>query len=251
MKSILIIVIFFSKFLHSYLTLEDIDFFRQISNPNSISIVSSGTKYCEDFFNENRIYKPNSDNSITNTFSCKFSYERNRFYIFMLANTKDQSKSVRENCLAIINNWPDILDHLDKNFFSVNKTYLNGFFIENMFNEQVLKFSNIYKKDIDERRNQINKFIIDNKNKFSSNDKENNELIKNEISKLEKIYNKIINEEDTSLDKLINSQINKVTRYKIFVNDLVNFKSFSCNWVPGKGLNPYVKREKFSEFENI
>ena len=32
---------------------------------------------------------------------------------------------------------------------------------------------------------------------------------------------------------------------------LINFKSYSCNWTPGKGLNPYVKREKFSEFENI
>jgi len=250
LKLILIIVIFFSKFLYSNITLEELDFFRQISDSNSISIVSSGTKHCKDFFNENRIYKPNSDNSITNTFSCKFSFERNRFYIFMLANTKDQSKSVRENCIGIIKNWPNILDHLDKNFISVNKTYLNGFFIENLFNDQVLKISNIYEKDIDERRNQINKFIIDNRNKFSSNDKENNKLIKNEISKLEKIYNKIINREDTNLDKLINNQINKITRYKIFVNDLVNFKSYSCNWVPGKGLNPYVKREKFSEFEN-
>ena len=251
MKLILILVFFFSKFIQPNITLEELDFIRQISDSNSISIVSSGTKYCEEFFKQNRIYKPDSNNSITNSFSCKFSYERNRFYIFMLANTKDQSKSVRENCLEIINNWPEIIDHLDKNFFSVNKTYLNGFLIENLFNNNVLNISNIYDDDIDERRNQINKFIIDNRNKFSSNDKENNELIKSEIFKLEKIYNKIINQENTSLDKLIINQINKVTRYKIFVNDLVNFQSFSCNWVPGKGLNPYVKREKFSEFENI
>tara|TARA_Y100000022_G_scaffold188241_1_gene186382 strand:+ start:522 stop:1277 length:756 start_codon:yes stop_codon:yes gene_type:complete len=251
LKLILILVFFFSKFIQPNITLEELDFIRQISDSNSISIVSSGTKHCEEFFKENRIYKPDSNNSITNSFSCKFSYERNRFYIFMLANTKDQSKSVRENCLDIINNWPEIIDHLDKNFFSVNKTYLNGFLIENLFNNNVLNITNIYDNDIDERRNQINKFIIDNRNKFSSNDKENNELIKSEISKLEKIYNKIINQENTSLDKLIINQINKVTRYKIFVNDLVNFQSFSCNWVPGKGLNPYVKREKFSEFENI
>ena len=167
----------------------------------------------------------------------------------MLANTKDQSKSIRENCIEVINNWPQIIDHLDKNFFSVNKTYLNGFFIENLYNDQVLNISNIYNEDIIERRNQINRFIINNRSKFSLNDKDNNKIIKNEIFKLEKTYQKIINREETSLDKLIINQINKITRYKIFVNDLANFKSFSCNWVPGKGLNPYVKREKFSEFE--
>ena len=45
--------------------------------------------------------------------------------------------------------------------------------------------------------------------------------------------------------------LSKIVRYKIFVNDVKNFRSFSCNWSPGKGLDPYVKKEKFKEFENI
>ena len=43
----------------------------------------------------------------------------------------------------------------------------------------------------------------------------------------------------------------KITRYKIFVNDIKKSKSYSCNWIPGKGLNPYIKLEKFNEFDQI
>ena len=250
MKFALFLVFFFSKFLITNITLEDLDFFRKISNLNSNSIISSGTEHCENFFKENRIYKVNNqENSLTNSFSCKFSYIRNRFYIYMLANTKDQNKSVRENCLEILNNWPEIIDHLDESFYLEKKRYLNGFFIDNIFNDQVLNFSNIYENDIEEKRNKINKFIIDNKQTFSTDDEENNNILKSEINKLEKIYKKIIDNKETNLDKIINTQINQITRYKIFINDLVNFKSHSCNWTPGKGLNPYVKKEKFSEFE--
>ena len=249
MKLALFFVFFFSKFLFANISLEDLDFFRKISDLNSTSIISSGTKHCENFFKENRIYKANQDNSLTNSFSCKFSYKRNRFYIYMLANTKDQNKSVRENCMEIINNWPEIIDHLDKNFYLGRKTYLNGFFVDNIFNDQVLNFSNIYEYDTEEKRNKINKFIIDNRENFTSDDDKNNIMLNSEIYKLEKIYKKIINNEDTNLDKLINYQINEITRYKIFINDLINFESHSCNWKPGKGLTPYVKREKFSEFE--
>ena len=39
----------------------------------------------------------------------------------MLANTKDQNKSVRENCLEILNNWPEIIDHLDESFYLERK----------------------------------------------------------------------------------------------------------------------------------
>ena len=60
MKLILILVFFFSKFIQPNITLEELDFIRQISDSNSISIVSSGTKYCEEFFKQNRIYKPDS-----------------------------------------------------------------------------------------------------------------------------------------------------------------------------------------------
>ena len=45
--------------------------------------------------------------------------------------------------------------------------------------------------------------------------------------------------------------LSMIVRYKVFVNDVKNLRSFSCNWMPGKGREPYVKKEKFSEFENI
>ena len=44
-------------------------------------------------------------------------------------------------------------------------------------------------------------------------------------------------------------ELNKIVRYKIFINDITTFTSYSCNWTPGKGLSPYIKKEKFSEFE--
>ena len=131
----------------------------------------------------------------------------------MLANTKDQNKSVRENCLEILNNWPEIIDHLDESFYLEKKRYLNGFFIDNIFNDQVLNFSNIYENDIEEKRNKINKFIIDNKQTFSTDDEENNKILKSEINKLDKIYKKIIDNKETNLDKIINTQIR--SNYKI------------------------------------
>jgi len=68
---------------------------------------------------------------------------------------------------------------------------------------------------------------------------------------MNRIYKKIVSNTETDLDKIIKSELNNIVRYKIFVNDLKNFQSYSCNWKPGKGIEPYVKREKFSEFENI
>ena len=49
----------------------------------------------------------------------------------------------------------------------------------------------------------------------------------------------------------IKSKLDKLIRYKVFINDIKKFKSYSCNWKPGKGLNPYIKIEKFKEFDNI
>ena len=49
----------------------------------------------------------------------------------------------------------------------------------------------------------------------------------------------------------IKSNLDKLIRYKVFINDIKKFKSYSCNWKPGKGLNPYIKIEKFKEFDNI
>ena len=100
-------------------------------------------------------------------------------------------------------------------------------------------------------KNELNNFIISNRSNFSSNNKENNQLLKKEEKKLEKIYKKIITKSESDLDKVIKNELDKIIRYKIFVNDISNFTSYSCNWSPGKGLNPYVKKEKFSEFEDI
>lgn len=49
----------------------------------------------------------------------------------------------------------------------------------------------------------------------------------------------------------IKSKLEKLIRYKIFINDFKKFKSYSCNWKPGKGLKPYIKIEKFKEFDSI
>ena len=54
-----------------------------------------------------------------------------------------------------------------------------------------------------------------------------------------------------SLYILIKNELDKITRYKVFINDIKKFKSYSCNWKPGKGLNPYIKLETYKEFEKI
>ena len=46
----------------------------------------------------------------------------------MLANKKDQNKSVKNFCLEILNNWPEIIDHLDKNFYLQKKRLFKWFF---------------------------------------------------------------------------------------------------------------------------
>tara|TARA_B100001115_G_C15779182_1_gene383106 strand:- start:566 stop:1075 length:510 start_codon:yes stop_codon:yes gene_type:complete len=169
----------------------------------------------------------------------------------MVAQTKNQEKTIRENCLDVLNNWPEIMDHMDETFFDKRKLYLKGFYVENIFNNQILSFSNIYAQDELEKKNLINQLILDKKSSFSFNDEENNKLIKREILRLEKIYKKIMENKIPDLHKIIKLELDKITRYKIFINDLNGFKSYSCNWKPGKGLNPYVKKEKFNEFENI
>ena len=46
-------------------------------------------------------------------------------------------------------------------------------------------------------------------------------------------------------------KLDNIVRYKIFLNDTKKFKSYSCTWTPSKGMTPYIKLEKFKEFENI
>ena len=91
---------------------------------------------------------------------------------------------------------------------------------------------------------------MENRDLYTLDNEKNNNLIKKEIKKLNRVYKKILSSDESNLDKLIKEELNKIVRYKIFINDTSNFISYSCNWSPGKGLDPYVKREKFSEFEN-
>ena len=72
-----------------------------------------------------------------------------------------------------------------------------------------------------------------------------------DIDKLDSVYKKIISGEESNLDRVIRSELDKITRYKVFINDLEKLKTYSCTWTPGKGSKPYVKLEKFKEFENI
>lgn len=251
MIKVIFFSLFFSELVFANLTIEDLDFYRKSSNPQSISIVSSGTNYCKNYFSSDKSISISLEKTFKNSFSCKYSLKRNRFYVFMVAQTKNQEKTIRENCLDVLNNWPEIMDHMDETFFDKRKLYLKGFYVENIFNNQILSFSNIYAQDELEKKNLINQLILDKKSSFSFNDEENNKLIKREILRLEKIYKKIMENKIPDLHKIIKLELDKITRYKIFINDLNGFKSYSCNWKPGKGLNPYVKKEKFNEFENI
>ena len=169
----------------------------------------------------------------------------------MLAIDKKDSKSLKKFCSDILLSWPDIYEHVDKNFKFQKKDYLSGFYIENFYYDKVIDFSDNYEDDQRKISNELNNFILKNRNNFSNNNEENNLLIEKEIKEIKKIYKKIISGKNTDLHILINQILTDIVRYKIFVNDIVNFKSYSCNWIPGKDKDPYVKREKFSEFENI
>jgi len=245
---IFFIFLIFSTNLFSKLTFEEIDLIRSYTDIESNSIIQNGTSFCNNYFEKNF---SNEELNYKNSFMCKFSKKRNRFYIFMLAVDKKKSSSLKEFCNDILLSWPDIYDHMDKNFKFQKKEYLSGFYVENFFYDKVLNFSNQYQNDQRIIRNEINNFILKNRNNFSDDNTENNFLIQKELNKINRIYKKIISKSKSDLDILINQILNDIVRYKIFVNDTKNFKSYSCNWIPGKLSKPYIKREKFSEFENI
>ena len=169
----------------------------------------------------------------------------------MLSVQKKEPNSLKNFCSEILNNWPNISDHMDSKFNYQNKEYLDGFYIENFYYDKVLSFSKEYQNDQRKIKNEIDNFIIKNRNIFTNNNQLNNEILKKEFIKINKIYKKIISEKSSNLETVINQQLKEIIRYKIFVNDINNFQSYSCNWQPGKGRIPYIKREKFSEFENI
>ena len=245
---ILFICLIFSSNLILPITLEELDYIRAISDNNSQSIIQNGTSFCNNYFKKNF---SSSELNYQNSFTCKFSKKRNRFYIYMLAVDKRDSISLKKFCSDILFSWPDIYEHIDKNFKFKKKDYLSGFYIENFFYDKVINFSDNYENNQRIIRNEIDNYILKNRNNFSDNNKKNNLLIEKEIKKINKIYKKIISSTKTDLDTLIDQILTDIVRYKIFVNDIAKFKSYSCNWIPGKEKDPYVKREKFSEFENI
>ena len=151
-----------------------------------IENIDKGTNYCNKFSQEKMNSLKTEDTKFENFFICKFSKKRKRFYIYMLSEERDQKKSLKINCMDILNDSPWISDHMNPKFDYQNKKYLEGFF---------------------------------------------NTQEKNKIQFKEKLDN--------------------IVRYKIFLNDTKKFKSYSCTWTPSKGMTPYIKLEKFKEFENI
>ena len=217
MKFLSTILFLCSSVILGDVKLEDLDYFRILSDSGSKSIISSGTNHCNKFFDKD--------------------------------NLSVDFQGYKDFCKDIILSWPEIADHMDAKFVAQRKQYLGGFYVDYLYNDKFLEFTNNYPQDQSIIHNEINNFILENRKKFSDDNYENNEIIKKEINKITKIYKKIVKQELTDLEKIIKIQLNKIVRYKIFVNDINNFKSYSCNWQPGKGLIPYVKIEKFSEFE--
>jgi hypothetical protein len=241
--------VFFSTSLISNITLEELDYIRSILEKDSKSIIKNGTDFCNDYFKKNSLFKL-KENEFKNIFLCKFSKKRNRFYIYMLSIQKKEGKSLRKLCTDILNSWPEISDHMKSNFYYQNKEYLEGFYVENFNFNKMLSFSNNHKKDQQLMKNEINNFII-NGNKFADDNQLNNKTLMKELIKLKKIYRKIISRNSSDLDILTKQSLYPIVRYKIFVNDLKKLQSYSCNWFPGNGAKPYVKIEKYNEFENF
>ena len=249
MKTLILLLLFCSN-LFSNLSLVEIDYLRSLSDPNSRSIILNGENFCNNYFSSfqktSKITK-----KYQNFFMCKFSNKRNRFYIYMLAVEKNNSIPLKEFCTNILKSWPQVYDHMNLKFIFERKDYLDGFYIENIFNERILSFKDNYYLDQQQIKNQINTFILENRSNFDENNEMNDKILKNALSKINKIYTKIISRDVSNLDKVIKNNLDDIVRYKIFINDMKRFKSYSCNWQPGKDIDPYVKREKFSEFEKI
>ena len=248
MRFLILILIFSSQILVE-IKFEELDYIRSLTSANYVSIIENGSRACNNYFQINKFSF--DSNKYENFFICKFSKKRNRFYIYMLAVEYDNKKSLKEFCSEVLTSNPEVSDHMLKKFRFQKKAYLSGFYVDNFFNDKVLNFFNDLEKDKLILNNEINNFIIQNRFNFTEDNDQNNKLVLNEIRKANKIYKKIVTNSESNLDKVIKVQLEKIVRYKIFINDIKKSKTYSCNWQPGKGLEPYVKREKFSEFENI
>ena len=188
---ILLLLFFYSSQSLSIITLEEIDYFNSISEKNYISIISSGTEFCNNYFS-NQIGAANIENKFKNIFLCKFSKKRNRFYIYMLSVDKKENIPLRDFCKQVIEEWPSVLDHMDEKLSFQNKDYLQGFYVENFFFDKVISFSNNFENDQLIIRNEIDNFILRNRDTFSENNKLNNQLIKQEQNKIQKFIKKLV-----------------------------------------------------------
>ena len=88
---IFFIFLIFSASLFPKLTLEEIDLMRSYSDLDAKSIIQNGTSFCNDYFKRNF---SSTELNYQNSFTCKFSKRRNRFYVYMLAIDKKDSKSL-------------------------------------------------------------------------------------------------------------------------------------------------------------
>ena len=133
----------------------------------------------------------------------------------MLAVDKDYSLTLKENCINIIRKYQWILDHIDERYNVQKKEYLDGFYIDNVFNDEILSFTKNIALDEQRLNNQISKLILQNRENFSNDNSKNNLFVEEQINKLNRVYKKIVNEEITDLDKVIKNQLEKITRYKV------------------------------------
>ena len=59
---------------------------------------------------------------------------------------KDKFK-LKDFVKILLNNWPEISDHMDKKFlFKKKNNFGNGFYVDYFFNDKVLNFSNNYQR---------------------------------------------------------------------------------------------------------
>lgn len=251
MRLLITILFFISYQIYPQISLSDLDKFRSFAKPEEKSIIETGIDFCNKFFDDNKKIVISNNKNFKNFFTCKFSKKRNRLYIYMLSQMKEKDETVKETCKNIITSWPWILDHMDINLNYQTKDYLKGFYIENIFNNKIINFTNNLQNDTRLINNEINNLILENRDTFTTDNRKNNNFLENEIKNLNRVYRKILSRDESDLDIIIKSQLDEIIRYKIFVNDTKNYKSYSCNWKPGQGIIPYIKREKFSEFENI
>ena len=204
----LILLFFLSCNLFTNIKLEDLDYIRSLSDKDSISIIDSGTNFCNDYFEKNK--SSSVIKKYRNFFICKFSKKRNRFYIYMVNVEKKNSLSLKEFCKDFLNSWPEVQDHMNKKLSFQSKNYLGGFLTENYYNNRALIFTDNFLKDKRTISNEINNFIFENRSIFTDDNAKNNKIIETELNKIDKIYKKINSQSESDLHKIVKNTLYKM-----------------------------------------